>query len=97
LTRIRQRWGAERFRRIFERTVLDCVKAGIAKGEVVHVDASLIQADVSWESLAERYVEAAASENDEAETALDSRKKPLRSMATRRRWRIGISSSTIMM
>lgn len=28
LTRIRQRWGAERFRRIFERTVRDCVKAG---------------------------------------------------------------------
>jgi hypothetical protein len=68
LTRIRQRWGAERFRRIFERTVLDCVKAGIAKGEVVHVDASLIRADVSWESLAERYVEAASSENGEAET-----------------------------
>jgi len=52
LTRIRQRWGAERFRRIFERTVQACVAAGIAKGEVVHVDASLIRADVSWESLA---------------------------------------------
>jgi transposase len=71
LTRIRQRWGAERFRRIFERTVLECVKAGIAKGEVVHVDASLIRADVSWESLAERYVEAAASENRETETETD--------------------------
>ena len=46
LTRIRQRWGAERFRRIFERTVKACVEAGIAKGEVVHVDASLIRADV---------------------------------------------------
>ena len=68
LTRIRHRWGAERFRRIFERTVRDCVKAGIAKGEVVHVDASLIRADVSWESLAERYVEAASSENGEGET-----------------------------
>ena len=40
LTRIRQRWGAERFRVIFERTVQACVAAGIAKGEVVHVDAS---------------------------------------------------------
>jgi transposase len=48
LTRIRQRWGAERFRRIFERTVRACVDAKIAKGEVVHVDASLIRADVSW-------------------------------------------------
>ena len=39
LTRIRQRWGAERFRRIFERTVKACVAAGIAKGEIVHVGA----------------------------------------------------------
>jgi hypothetical protein len=30
LTRLRQRWGAERFRRIFERTVQACVAARIA-------------------------------------------------------------------
>ena len=42
LTRIRQRWGAERFRRIFERTVQACVAAKIARGEIVHVDASRI-------------------------------------------------------
>ena len=42
LTRIRQRWGAERFRRIFERTVKACLAAKIAKGEVVHIDASLM-------------------------------------------------------
>lgn len=63
LTRIRQRWGAERFRRIFERTVQSCVAAGIAKGEVVHVDASLIRADVSWESLAVRHVGAISDAN----------------------------------
>ncbi|MGQ7794701.1 transposase [Faunimonas sp. B44] len=63
LTRIRQRWGAERFRRIFERTVKACVAAGIAKGEIVHVDASLIRADVAWESLAVRHVGAAAEAN----------------------------------
>jgi transposase len=56
LTCIRQRWGAERFRRIFQRTVKACVAAKIATGEVVHVDASLIRADVSWESLVERHV-----------------------------------------
>src|SRR6056297_3248937 len=64
LTRIRQRWGAERFRRIFERSVKACVAAGIAKGEVVHVDASLIRADVAWESLAERHLEEVAEVND---------------------------------
>src|SRR5215207_9954417 len=36
LTRIRSRWGAERFRHIFQRTVQACVAAGIAKGEIVH-------------------------------------------------------------
>ncbi len=66
LTRIRQRWGAARFRRIFERTVRACVEAKIAKGEVVHVDASLIRADVAWESLALRYVEALGDANDDA-------------------------------
>ena len=63
LTRIRQRWGVERFRRIFERTVQACVSAGIAKGEIVHVDASLIRADVAWESLAVRHVDAITHAN----------------------------------
>ena len=66
LTRIRQRWGAERFRRIFERTVKACVAAGIARGEIVHVDASLIRADVAWESLAVRHVEALADANGDS-------------------------------
>jgi transposase len=66
LTRIRQRWGAERFRVIFERTVKACVAAGIAKGEVVHADASLIRADVAWESLARRHMDAVATANGEA-------------------------------
>jgi Transposase domain (DUF772) len=67
LTRIRQRWGAERFRRIFERTVKACIEAGIAGGETVHVDASLIRANVSWESLAERHVETVGRANDDDE------------------------------
>jgi len=66
-TRIRRRWGVERFRRIFQRTVQSCVAAGIAKGEIVHIDASLIRADVSWESLCVRYVEASADANGDAE------------------------------
>jgi hypothetical protein len=72
LTRIRQRWGAERFRRIFERTVEACVAAGIAKGEIVHIDASLIRADVAWESLAVCPVGAVAKANgDDAQDPED--------------------------
>lgn len=76
LTRIRQRWGADRFRRIFERTALACVEAQIATGEVVHVDASLIRADVAWESLAVRHVDAVAEANGSAETPPDDRDPP---------------------
>ena len=63
LTRIRQRWGAARFKRIFRRTVQACLDAGVAKGEVVHVDASLIRADVSWASLGERHAADVLREN----------------------------------
>ena len=55
LTRIRQRWGEQRFREMFDRTVRCCVAAGIARGEVVHVDATLIRANVSWASMVERH------------------------------------------
>ena len=58
LTRIRQRWGTELFRRVFARTVQACVSAGIARSEVVHIDAPLIRADVSWESLGVRHADA---------------------------------------
>ena len=63
LTRIRQRWGAERFRRIFERSVAACAAAGLVNGETVHVDATLIRADVSWASLTEDHVQRVLDEN----------------------------------
>ena len=63
LTRVRQRWGEARFKEIFRRTVQACLDAKVAKGEVVHVDATLIRADVSWDSLAERHVEEVMTEN----------------------------------
>lgn len=75
LTRIRQRWGAERFRRIFERTVKACVAAGIAKGEIVHADASLIRADVAWESLAVRHVDAMTAANGDGEQSLEDERR----------------------
>jgi transposase len=62
LTRIRQRWGEERFRKIFKRTVDACLEAKIATAEVVHIDASLIRANVSW-----RHVDDVLSENQTQE------------------------------
>lgn len=63
LTRIRQRWGEDVFCRIFVRTVGQCVEAGLVEGEILHVDATLIRADVSWESLIVRHVEEVLAEN----------------------------------
>ena len=57
-----------------------CVAARIAKGEIVHVDASLIRADVAWESLAERHVEAVAEANGDG--SADAEKVRRRSKKT---------------
>ncbi len=67
LTKIRQRWGAERFKKIFQKTVKSCVDAGLVTGETAHIDATLIRADVSWESLTERYTEEAIEANADKE------------------------------
>jgi transposase len=63
LTRIRQRWGRERFKKIFKKTVECCVKAGLVDGKTVHLDATLIRADVSWESLTEDWTQAVIAQN----------------------------------
>jgi transposase len=67
LTKIRQRWGVEQFKRIFQRTVQLCVKAGLVVGELIHVDATLIRADVSWDSVVEHHLQGAWEENNLAE------------------------------
>lgn len=65
LTRVRQRWGPERFKAILARTVEACVVAKIATGEVVHLDATLIRADVSWGAVVDAHVGAVLAEADE--------------------------------
>jgi transposase len=64
LTKIRQRWGADRFKQIFQKTVRLCIDANLVNGETVHVDATLIRADVSWESLTTEHAETVVKEND---------------------------------
>jgi hypothetical protein len=99
LTRIRQRWDEadeagvrwaaappnDRSRRIFERTVPACVEAKVATGEVVHVDASLIRADVAWGSLAVRHVERMAEADGSAEVSSDDHDPPTGGSSDERR------------
>lgn len=68
LTRIRQRWGAERFKKIFHKTVEACIKAKLVSGETVHIDATLIRADVSWESLTTEHACKVFEENRDIES-----------------------------
>jgi transposase len=58
----RRRWGRERFRQLLERTIRPCLDAGLVGGKTLHVDATLIRADVSWESLIRQHVEEASAD-----------------------------------
>lgn len=71
LTRIRQRWGEARFLGIFKQTVNQCVRAGLVRGDITHIDATLIRADVSWESLVERHVEIVKQANGDGDDDKD--------------------------
>ena len=82
LTKIRQRWGDERFKKIFQKTVHCCIATGLVSGETVHIDATLIRADVSWESLTTEHIETVISENNIEE---DKPKGPGRPRKTPRR------------
>lgn len=64
LTRIRQRWGEDVFRRVFVRVVQQCRLAGLVSAETVHIDASLIRAHVSMDALILRHLDAVEDAND---------------------------------
>jgi transposase len=67
MSKIAVRWGEERFKRIFQRFVKLCIEAGLVDGTKVHVDATLIRANVSWESLKEIAAEPSAVTETAAE------------------------------
>jgi transposase len=51
LSKARARWGVEAFKSFFERIVWQCIEAGLVDGEKLFVDASLIDADASNNSV----------------------------------------------
>ena len=54
LSKARARWGKEVFESLFVRTVGQCVEAGLVDGGKIYVDASLIDADASRDSVIKR-------------------------------------------
>lgn len=51
LSKARARWGKEVFERLFVRTVAQCVEAGLVDGGKIHMDASLVRANASKDSV----------------------------------------------
>jgi transposase len=64
LTRIRQRWGEEVFRRVFTRIVRQCQFPGLVSAQTIHIDASLIRANVSMDALILRHLDAVEDASD---------------------------------
>ncbi len=51
LSKARKRWGVDVFQRFFTQVVGQCVAAGLVDGKKLHVDASLIDANASKDSI----------------------------------------------
>jgi transposase len=54
LTRIRERYGLQTFRRFFERIVEMCVEAGLVWGKELYFDATKVEANASLDSMRSR-------------------------------------------
>src|SRR5215211_7422833 len=55
LTRLRERYGLDTFRRFFEAIVAQCVAAGLVWGEELYIDATKVAANASLDSLQPRF------------------------------------------
>lgn len=55
LSKARKRWGVEVFKGFFERIVLQCVEAGLVDGGKLFVDASLVDANASNNSVVDTH------------------------------------------
>lgn len=51
LSKARARWGREVFEKLFVQTIIQCVEAGLVDGTKIHLDASLVRADASKDSV----------------------------------------------
>jgi transposase len=51
LSKARKRWGKEVFQDLFVRVVEACVEAGLVRGDKIHMDGSVINANASMKSL----------------------------------------------
>jgi hypothetical protein len=67
LSKARKRWGAEVFERLFARSVEQCLEAGLVDGHKLYIDASLVWANASRNSVIEVVVRREVSKLEEQE------------------------------
>jgi transposase len=65
LSKIRQRYGLETFRRFFDAIVERCRKAGLIWGAELYIDATKVDADASLDSVVPRFAVAARAHVDD--------------------------------
>ena len=65
LSKIRQRYGLEVFRRFFDAIVEQCVAAGLVWGRELYIDATKVVADASVDSITPRFAVAARAHVDD--------------------------------
>lgn len=73
LSKARKRWGAEVFERLFARSVEQCVAAGLVDGSKLYVDASLVAANASRNSVIEVVVRREVSKLEEKDSGAGAR------------------------
>ena len=61
LSKARARWGTELFEKLFIRVVSMCVEAGLVESHKLHLDSSLVRADVAKDSVVEMQPEILAA------------------------------------
>ena len=71
LSKARKRWGAQVFERLFARSVEQCVAAGLVDGSKLYLDASLVAANASRNSVIEVVVRREVSKLEEQEPEED--------------------------
>src|SRR5438309_5151934 len=82
LTRIRERYGVDVFRRFFEKIVEQCQEAGLVWGKELYIDATKVEANASLDSLTPRFAveaylrELFATEANEKSTSTGTIKEP---------------------
>ncbi len=51
LSKARARWGTEVFEHLFVQTVQQCVRAGLVRGQLLHIDSTMVKAHASKDSV----------------------------------------------